>query len=81
MAQTRDSREALLELGLLEGDEEGCAETLGDADSFGFQQTRNGKLLHTRRYRKPVVRLIRQDLQNSLSGQSDSLPKQGGWSI
>jgi hypothetical protein len=32
MAQTSDSKKALLELGLLEGDEEGFAETLGDTE-------------------------------------------------
>jgi hypothetical protein len=32
MAQTRISKKALVELGLLEGHEEGCAETLGDAE-------------------------------------------------
>jgi hypothetical protein len=32
LAQTRDSKEALLKLGLLDGNEEGCAETHGDAE-------------------------------------------------
>jgi hypothetical protein len=32
MSQTKDSKKALRELGLLKGDEEGGAETLGDAD-------------------------------------------------
>jgi hypothetical protein len=32
MEQTNDSKKALLELGWLKGDQEGCAETLGDAD-------------------------------------------------
>jgi hypothetical protein len=32
MEQTKDSKKAILELDLLEGDKEGCDETLGDAD-------------------------------------------------
>jgi hypothetical protein len=32
MEQTNDSKKALLELGWLKGDQEGCAETLGDPD-------------------------------------------------
>jgi hypothetical protein len=32
MTQTKDSKKALLELGLLEGSKEDRAETLGDAD-------------------------------------------------
>jgi hypothetical protein len=54
MAQARDSKEALLELGLLEGDEEGCVETLvgllevdeeGCAETLGGTELADGELV------------------------------------
>jgi hypothetical protein len=48
MAQTMASKKAILELGLLEGDGEGCAETLGDTEPVDGSDahTRDAKTAH-----------------------------------